>query len=65
MSLGNLKTPAAARALKVPYTALVSLIRYGKISAPAKDTSGDYVWTAADIEAARRVLAARPRRVGD
>ena len=59
MTLPLLKTPAAARDLSVPYTTLMSLIRYGKIPAPRKDTSGDYLWAVADLEAARRALAQR------
>jgi hypothetical protein len=60
-----LKTPAATRNLRVPYTALISLIRYGKIQHPQKDSSGDYIWTDRDLETARPVLADRCQRVHD
>jgi hypothetical protein len=54
-----LKTPAAARELGVPYSHLVSLLRYGKVVPPQKDSSGDYLWSEADLSAARRALACR------
>jgi hypothetical protein len=56
------KTPIAARRLKVPYSRLVSLLRYGKVAPPRKDSSGDYVWTEDDLAAARRVLDSGRRR---
>jgi hypothetical protein len=59
-----LKTPAAAKALNIPYSHLVSLLRHGKIVPPTKDSSGDYLWTEADLSAAQQVLARRtPKRV--
>lgn len=54
-----LKTPAVARLLDVPSWRLSSLIRWGRIEAPAKDSSGDYVWLPDDIERARQALAAQ------
>ena len=56
------KTTAAARHLGVPYHRLVNLIRYGKIAAPAKDSSGDYLWSEEDLVAARAALARGPAR---
>jgi hypothetical protein len=56
------KTPAAARELNVPYHSLINLIRYGKITPPERDTSGDYVWTDADLARARQALAAARRK---
>ena len=53
------KTPVAARELGISYWRLIGLLRYGKIDPPGKDTSGDYVWTDADVGRARR---ARRRR---
>ena len=60
MTETHLKTPAAATLLGVPYTQLMSLLRYGKIQPPPKDSSGHYVWTLESLETARRVLGARP-----
>jgi hypothetical protein len=50
------KTPAAARKLGVTYHRLINLIRFCKIVPPQRDDSGDYVWTPADLERARRAL---------
>jgi DNA-binding transcriptional MerR regulator len=50
------KTPAAARRLGVTYHRLMGLIRFGKIPAPQKDESGDYLWLPEDIERARVAL---------
>jgi hypothetical protein len=52
-----LKTPAVARLLGVPYWTLMSLLRWERIEAPAKDSSGDYVWLPEDVERARQALA--------
>jgi hypothetical protein len=57
-----LKSTAAARQLGVTYSRLFTLIREGKEVPPAKDSSGDYVWTEQDVEAARQALAARGQR---
>jgi hypothetical protein len=57
------KTPAAADELGVNYWRLIDLLRNKKIPPPQRDTSGDYVWTDADLAAARAALAAaRPVR---
>src|ERR1022692_4703125 len=45
--------------LDVPYHRLVNMIRYMLISPPAKDYSGDYLWSECDVAAARAVLAKR------
>jgi hypothetical protein len=56
-----LKTPQAARTLGVSYHRLMGLVRFNRISPlPAKDISGDYLWSPADLERAREAL--RPRR---
>jgi hypothetical protein len=55
------KTPIAARRLNVPYSRLMSLLRYGKIDPPQKDSSGDYLWTEEDLVAARHALEHRPQ----
>jgi hypothetical protein len=34
------------------------MLRYEKIPAPQKDSSGDYVWTDEDLDHARKALAA-------
>lgn len=57
------KTPVAAREVPCTYTQLISLIRYGKIDPPARDTSGDFVWLDEDIERARQALAAKRKGV--
>jgi hypothetical protein len=51
-----LKTPAAADQLDITYHRLIGLVRFRKIEPPARDSSGDYVWTEADLERARRAL---------
>jgi hypothetical protein len=58
------KTPAAARELGISYTTLINLLRYDKMTPPAKDSSGDFVWADADLKRARHALAAmrQPRR---
>jgi hypothetical protein len=56
------KTPAAARELGVSYETLYGLLRYDKMAPPGRDTSGDYVWTDADLDRARRALAQSRRR---
>jgi hypothetical protein len=57
-----LKTPIAARQLGVRYSRLVSLLRHGKIPAPAKDSSGDYLWAGTDLEAARQAMTVDRRK---
>jgi hypothetical protein len=59
-----LKTPEAAKQLKVAYSHLISLLRHGKINPPQKDSSGDYVWTEADLAAARQALSRRQAKGG-
>jgi hypothetical protein len=53
-----LKTREVARPLGVRYHALANRLRDGRLVAPGKDSSGDYVWLPADIEMARLALAA-------
>jgi hypothetical protein len=50
------KTPAAARELGTTYHRLIGLLRFGKITPPGRDSSGDYVWSQRDLERARRAL---------
>jgi hypothetical protein len=52
------KTPVAARMLGISFSRLHSLIRSGKIAAPQKDTSGDFLWSDEDLASARKTLAA-------
>jgi hypothetical protein len=59
MTVTNLKTPAAASALGMTYTQLMSLLRYGKIPLPSKDSSGHYIWSAENLEAVRLSLRQR------
>jgi hypothetical protein len=56
------KTTVAARELGVPYYTLIGLLRYGKIEPPGRDSSGDYLWTDADLVRARQALAAGRRK---
>jgi hypothetical protein len=51
-----LKTPVAARELGVTYHRLIGLLRFDKIDPPARDSSGDYIWSDADLERARRAM---------
>jgi hypothetical protein len=61
-----LKTPVAAKQLGVSYHQLIGLLRFGKIDPPDRDSSGDYLWSQADLDRAREALAKlrRPRREG-
>ena len=52
-----LKTPLAAEHLGVSYHRLIGLLRFRKMEPPARDSSGDYVWTDSDLERARKALA--------
>jgi hypothetical protein len=54
-----LTTSDAASALGVSYHQLFSLIRFRKIEPPARNGSGDYCWTRADLERARAALSVR------
>jgi hypothetical protein len=54
----HLKTPVAARELGTTYHRLIGLVRFNKIDPPQRDSSGDYIWSPADIERAREALAA-------
>jgi hypothetical protein len=51
-----IKTPVAAKEPGVSYHQLIGLLRYGKITAPARDSSGDYLWTDTDLDRARQAL---------
>jgi len=50
------KSPIAAEELGISYHRLISLLRSKKLPWPQKDSSGDYLWADADLEAARKVL---------
>jgi hypothetical protein len=50
------KSSAAAKELGISYYRLFGLLRAAKLPAPAKDTSGDYIWSDHDLEAARQIL---------
>jgi hypothetical protein len=56
-----MKTPVAARHLGVTYHTLIGLLRFNKIDPPQRDSSGDYLWSPADLDRARAALAARRR----
>jgi hypothetical protein len=53
-----LKSAAVADLLGVPYWRLFDLLRTRKLTPPAKDSSGDYVWLPEDVERARAALRA-------
>ena len=57
-----LTTTAVATELGIKYHRLISLLRAEKLNAPQKDTSGDYIWSDADINAARKALTIDGRR---
>lgn len=50
------KTPVAARELGISYHRLFGMLRSAKLTPPQKDSSGDYIWTEDDMEAARQIL---------
>jgi hypothetical protein len=56
-----LKTPGVCRELSCTYSLLANLMRSGRLAPPQKDSSGDFVWTPADVERARAALASRRR----
>ncbi len=53
------KTSEVARLLCSPYHRVFNLIRAGAIDPPARDGSGDYVWSKSDIDRAREALSQR------
>jgi hypothetical protein len=59
-----LKTPTLCAVIGATYGQIVSAIRGGKLTPPAKDTSGDYYWLPADVERARLAVATDRRRKG-
>lgn len=56
------KSPMAAKELGISFYHLHGLLRSDKITPPQKDSSGDYIWTDADVEGARKVLEEIARR---
>jgi hypothetical protein len=56
------KTPQAAREAGIPLTHLYSLLRTGKLAPPAKDSSGHYVWSDADVARIFQALAGDRRQ---
>lgn len=58
-----LKTPKAAEALGVSYHRVINLVRFKKIDPlPQRDSSGDLLWTDADLDRARMVLGVHKQR---
>lgn len=55
------KTTCVARQLGISYWRLLGFIRSGRLAPPPKDTSGDYVWSRAQIQAVRRLIDADAR----
>jgi hypothetical protein len=58
------KTAVAVRELGTTYHRLMGLIRFGKIEPPQRDSSGDYLWSDADLSRAREALKVDLRRKG-
>ncbi|MHB1426944.1 MAG: hypothetical protein ACYC3I_27635 [Gemmataceae bacterium] len=56
------KSRDVADCLGISYYALFELLRGQHLIPPEKDSSGDYVWTAEDIERAQKALAHRRRK---
>jgi hypothetical protein len=56
--MNYLKTREVMGLLGVSLNQVVNLIRHGRIERPAKDASGDLIWTPRDIAAARQALRA-------
>jgi hypothetical protein len=56
------KTPVAAAELGISYHRLLALIRFGRLSAPERDTSGHYWWSDTDLKRAREALKNDRRR---
>ena len=56
------KTQAVADMLGVPYHRLFAALRARKFPTPGKDSSGDYIWSEADVENARKALTERGRK---
>jgi hypothetical protein len=59
-----LKTPEVAVKLGITYHQAISLVRFRKIAPPQKDSSGDYSWTRADVDRARRAVQSARSRQG-
>jgi excisionase family DNA binding protein len=57
-----LTTHQVARLLAVSYGRLYRLVWLGRIPSPDKLGTGDFVWTAADVQRARAALATPPPR---
>jgi hypothetical protein len=57
-----LTTVETARLLNITTWRLRYLVTSGKIAAPARNSALDFLWTASDIAAARKALAARARK---
>ena len=57
-----MSTRQAAAQLNEPFYVLRYLLTAGRISPPAKSDRGDLIWTAADIDRARRALGAMRNR---
>jgi hypothetical protein len=64
-----MKTRQLCESLNISHDAIMNALRRRKIQPPQKDCSGDYVWSPAEVEAARLALSVdrrygpRPRKV--
>jgi len=59
-----IKTAMAVRLLGTTYHRLFGSVRYGKIPAPSKDSSGDYLWRPRDLADAGVKLCMHQLRKG-
>ncbi len=56
------KTREVLQELNASYHRVHSVLRSGKVTPPAKDVSGDFAWTAQDVEAVRHAMTIDRRR---
>jgi hypothetical protein len=54
--LTTLKTRQVCAEAPVSYSTLTGLLRSGRLAAPPKDASGDFVWTTEDLPRIRAAL---------
>jgi hypothetical protein len=62
MAESRMKTSEVLALVNIPHYRLDYLVRAGRVSRPARDASGDFIWSADDVECLRRALAASASR---